>query len=39
MFDVIVITDKGTNVNRIHCTLKQCTIGKSRDNLVVIRGW
>ncbi|MGK0411238.1 MAG: pilus assembly protein CpaF, partial [Shewanella psychromarinicola] len=39
MFDVIVITDKGTNVNRIRCTLKQCTIGKSRDNLVVIRGW
>lgn len=39
MFDVIVITDKGTNVNRIRCSLKQCTIGKSRDNLVVIRGW
>jgi pilus assembly protein CpaF len=39
MFDVIVITDKGTNVNRIRCTLKKCTIGKSRDNLVVIRGW
>ena len=39
MFDVMVITDKGTNVNRIRCTLKQCTIGKSRDNLVVIRGW
>jgi pilus assembly protein CpaF len=39
MFDVIVITDKGASVNRISCTLKQCTIGKSRDNLVQIRGW
>lgn len=39
MFDVIVITDKGANVKRVRCTLKQCTIGKSKDNLVQIRGW
>ena len=39
MFDVIVITDNGASVNRVRCTLKQCTIGKSRDNLVQIRGW
>lgn len=39
MFDVIVITDKGANVKRVRCTLKHCTIGKSKDNLVQIRGW
>lgn len=39
MFDVIVSTDNGANVNRVRCNLKQCTIGKSRDNLVQIRGW
>ncbi len=39
MFDVIVITDKGKNTKRIRCAIKQCTIGKSRENLVQIRGW
>ncbi|MCP3666468.1 MAG: Flp pilus assembly complex ATPase component [Gammaproteobacteria bacterium] len=39
MFDVIIITDKGKNTKRVRCTIKQCTIGKSRDNLIVIRGW
>jgi len=39
MFDVIVITDKGDNVKRVRCSLKHCTIGKSKDNLVQIRGW
>jgi len=39
MFDVIVITDKGKNTKRISCSIRQCTIGKSRDNLVQIRGW
>ncbi|RCL44970.1 MAG: FHA domain-containing protein [Candidatus Thioglobus sp.] len=39
MFDVVVITDKGANVDRVHCTMGHCTIGKSKDNLVQIRGW
>jgi pilus assembly protein CpaF len=39
MFEVVVITDNGSNVERIRCTLRHCTIGKSRDNLVQIRGW
>ncbi|MGB1238642.1 MAG: ATPase, T2SS/T4P/T4SS family [Pseudomonadales bacterium] len=39
MFEVVVITDKGANVERVRCTLRHCTIGKSRDNLVQIRGW
>jgi len=39
MFDVIVITDKGKNTKRVSCSIRQCTIGKSRDNLIQIRGW
>ncbi len=39
MFDVIIITDKGKNTKRVRCTIKQCTVGKSRDNLIQIRGW
>ena len=39
MFDIIVITDKGKTTRRVRCTLKQCSIGKSRDNLIQIRGW
>lgn len=39
MFDVVVITDNGANVDKIHCSLGHCTIGKSKDNLIQIRGW
>lgn len=39
MFDIVVITDKGKTTKRVRCMIKQCTIGKSRDNLVQIRGW
>ncbi len=39
MFDVIVVTDGGKTTDRIQCNIKHCTIGKSRDNLVQIRGW
>ncbi len=39
MFDIIVITDKGKTTKRVRCMIKQCTIGKSRDNLIQIRGW
>ncbi len=38
MFDVVVIADKGKTQQRVRCMIKQCTIGKSRDNLVQIRG-
>ena len=39
MFDIVVITDKGKTTNRVRCNIKHATIGKSRDNLVQIRGW
>ncbi len=39
MFDVIIITDKGKTTSRVRCNIKHCSIGKSRDNLVPIRGW
>jgi pilus assembly protein CpaF len=39
MFDIIIITDKGKTTSRVRCNIKQATIGKSRDNLVQIRGW
>lgn len=39
MFDIIVVTDKGKTSRRVRCTIKQCSIGKSRDNLIQIRGW
>ena len=39
MFDVIIITDGGKSTKRVRCSIKHCTIGKSRDNLVQIRGW
>ena len=39
MFDVVIIADKGKSKRRVRCMIKQCTIGKSRDNLVQIRGW
>lgn len=39
MFDVVVITDNGANVDKVHCSLGHCTIGKSKDNLIQIRGW
>ena len=39
MFDVVVIADKGKTQQRVRCMIKQRTIGKSRNNLVQIRGW
>lgn len=39
MFDVIVMSDKGRNIDKIHCAGTRCTIGKSRDNQVQIKGW
>jgi pilus assembly protein CpaF len=39
MFDVIVKTDGGRKSEKIRCNINHCTIGKSRENLVQIRGW
>src|SRR5687768_8705492 len=39
MFDVIVKTDSGKKSEEIRCSINHCTIGKSRENLVQIRGW
>jgi len=39
MFDVIVISDKGKNIDKIHCAGSRCTIGKARENLIQVKGW
>jgi len=39
MFDVIVRNKKGQRLDKKRCVGSQCTIGKSRDNLVQIKGW
>ena len=39
MFEVAVKTKKGTNVSRITCSEAQCSIGKAKDNLIVLSGW
>lgn len=39
MFDIIVATDKGKSKETVRCNINHCTVGKSRDNLVQIRGW
>tara|TARA_R110001592_G_C13189889_1_gene752295 strand:+ start:7083 stop:8774 length:1692 start_codon:yes stop_codon:yes gene_type:complete len=39
MFEVAVKTKKGTKVSRVTCSEAQCSIGKSKDNLIVLSGW
>jgi len=39
MFDVIVISEKGKNIDKIHCAGSRCTIGKARENLIQVKGW
>lgn len=39
MFDIVVTYDKGKGQEKINCPGKTATIGKSRENLVQIRGW
>jgi pilus assembly protein CpaF len=39
MFDIVITYDKGKGQEKINCPGKTATIGKSRDNLVQIRGW
>ncbi len=39
MFEIVIETNNGKPVNKTHCLVNKCTIGKSRENLVVLRGW
>ncbi|MBF0265289.1 MAG: Flp pilus assembly complex ATPase component TadA [Gammaproteobacteria bacterium] len=39
MFEITVQTKAGKPVSQIRCMINHCTIGKSRDNLVQLRGW
>ncbi len=39
MFDITIVTKSGKPVNKIRCLINKCTIGKSRENLVALRGW
>ncbi len=38
MFDVLV-TDKKGETSKVRCVTNKCSIGKSRDNLVQLKGW
>ncbi|MFT5258476.1 MAG: pilus assembly protein CpaF [Saprospiraceae bacterium] len=38
MFDVL-ITDKRGETSKVRCVTNKCTLGKSRDNLVQLKGW
>jgi pilus assembly protein CpaF len=38
MFDVL-ITDKRGDTSKVRCVTNKCTLGKSRDNLVQLKGW
>jgi len=39
MFELIVKTNKGTNVANLLCTESKCTLGKSQDCFVSLHGW
>ncbi len=39
MFEVIVATKGETDSTTLRCMLSRCGLGKSRDNLVQLRGW
>ncbi len=39
MFEVIVATKGETDSTTLRCMLNRCGLGKSRDNLVQLRGW
>ena len=38
MFDVVVKTKAGKKIKGLRCPLKECGIGKARDNLIQLRG-
>jgi pilus assembly protein CpaF len=39
MFDVLVNNAKGERIKNFSCPVHECTIGKSRDNFIQLRGW
>ncbi|MCW8928692.1 MAG: ATPase, T2SS/T4P/T4SS family [Gammaproteobacteria bacterium] len=39
MFEISVATNNGKSVDKVRCMVNKCTLGKSRDNLVQLRGW
>ena len=39
MFDIIIKTKDSKKIANYRCVLNHCSIGKSRDNLVQLRGW
>ncbi|NKB38273.1 MAG: FHA domain-containing protein [Gammaproteobacteria bacterium] len=39
MFDVLVNNSKGERIKNFSCPVNECTIGKSRDNFIQLRGW
>jgi len=39
MFDIIIMSDKGRNIEKIKCEGSRCTVGKARENLIQVRGW
>ncbi|PVZ68197.1 ATPase, T2SS/T4P/T4SS family [Pelagibaculum spongiae] len=39
MFEVRVTTKRGTSVADLHCESDHCTLGKDKNNLIVLHGW
>lgn len=39
MFSVIIKNGKGETLQTIECPVSVCAIGKSRSNLIQLRGW
>lgn len=39
MFDISISTQDDEKIENLHCILNHCSIGKTRDNLVRLRGW
>ncbi len=39
MFNIIIHDDKGAELETIHCTVRNCTIGRSGKNVVQLKGW
>ncbi|MCP3850580.1 MAG: Flp pilus assembly complex ATPase component [Gammaproteobacteria bacterium] len=39
MFEISIETSNGKPVDKVRCMINKCSMGKSRDNLVQLRGW
>lgn len=39
MFEVSVKTNRGTHVSKLRCVDQRCTIGKGKENFIVLHGW